>query len=507
MFSDQRFRDNSWATTSESSSALTEEVTYSFAQHLHEQEGRDLHENKGTPDIRWDEVDGDSTRYDIFTAAPPDEQLVKYWFSWAGLALVVGFFSLTLFLSLASNKTVRSKPFNLYLIYLIIPDFTFSILCGITCLMNAVNGEYWSHAMCNFQQLYVVFGFSANCWLNAIVAKQLHSILRDSHDCRRHHIPSAKTITKQALAVYAFTIFLGLLGIIEAPWFPHESGPASGLACVPREGEDTASSLFFWLCFFPLFAGIPILFVMWIIWDVYRRKLLPPSGKRRLLSIYFARIIVVFLIMWLPIMLMMFLFGSWLPPWAHFIEGTWSHLQGAASAGLILQKPDIKRAFVSFVTFGRITIPQEDTERPKRRHGAASDEPVSGPQQGSSADLCFDPSTLDLQLAGSSPLNMLEPTEIERTSAFERMFGLFFSDKTKSSQNGGGSSSNDALPSAHHTLWDDHAGEDSTDIHILSMTEGGINMPEAFKGDGYEENGNKVQADIEGGKEETRTLS
>merc|ERR1711976_1090557 len=100
----------------------------------------------------------------------------------------MGLFSFFVCMSITVDEKVRSKPFNLYLIYLMIPDFTFSLLCAITCLLNALNGGFYSHAMCNFQQLYVVFGIGSNAWLNSIIAHQLHKILRQSNTRRRYKL-------------------------------------------------------------------------------------------------------------------------------------------------------------------------------------------------------------------------------------------------------------------------------------------------------------------------------
>jgi hypothetical protein len=56
-------------------------------------------------------------------------------------------------------------------------------------------------------------------------------------------------------------------------------------------------------------------------------KLLPPSGKRRLLTIYFGRLCLVFIIMWIPAFVVMFVATEWLSPWVDWVGGTWSHLQ------------------------------------------------------------------------------------------------------------------------------------------------------------------------------------
>lgn len=233
-----------------------------------------------------------------------------------------------------------------------IPDITFSLLCALTCLLNALNGSYYSHAMCNLQQFYVVFGIGANAWLNAIIAHQLHKILRQSRTRQRYKLPTRRRVTLQSLAVYAWCLFLGSLGFNESKRFPFISGQASGLACLPLEGRTVASKALFWVAFFPAFAGIPIFYVAYISWDIYHKNLFPPPGQRRLFTIYFGRLIIVFLVMWIPTLVLMFLFSPFMPQWVDFLGGSWSHLQGGISAILALLKPDIKDAFLKFLTCG-----------------------------------------------------------------------------------------------------------------------------------------------------------
>ena len=55
--------------------------------------------DKAIPFLRIDELNANSSRYDHLVAAPPDEQLVKYWYAWAALAYANGLFSFLIFLS------------------------------------------------------------------------------------------------------------------------------------------------------------------------------------------------------------------------------------------------------------------------------------------------------------------------------------------------------------------------------------------------------------------------
>ncbi|CAB9531648.1 expressed unknown protein [Seminavis robusta] len=173
-------------------------------------------------------------------------------------------------------------------------------------------------------------------------------MLSFSGNRRRYSPPSRQYVTMQAMAVYVYCAFLGTWGLMEKDHFPFHSWSVSGLACVPV-ARDTNSSLFFWLCFIPLFAGIPFAYIGYICYDIRKRQLMPPSGRRRMLTIYFGRLIGVFVIMWIPTFVLLWVAGPWLPPWLHFAGGTWSHLQGAVSAGFSLMKPDILNAVKCFL--------------------------------------------------------------------------------------------------------------------------------------------------------------
>ena len=311
-------------------------------------EPRLLHNHRA--DLRqWEYNATVHSRYDYLLAAPSDHTLRVMWTAWAVIAFIVGIISVTVFLGILSNAKARSNSFNFYILFLAFPDFFLSLCCAVTCTLNAVKGEYWSHLQCNFQSFYVVFAISANTWLNAVLAHQLHKMLHFSHCRRRYHPPSRRTVAQQAAVVYVYCTILGLFCLIDQPWFPFHTRASSGMACVPVE-IDKRSSLFFWLVFFPLFVGIPIVYITWVCYDIYHRQLMPPTPDKRYMFIYYGRIILVFFIMWLPTLVLGFLLSSWLPPWGFWAGGTWSHMQGAVSSLVSLMKPDIFRAVRKFVT-------------------------------------------------------------------------------------------------------------------------------------------------------------
>lgn len=345
------------------------------------------------------QLNENSTRYDAITAGPSDDDLMKYWWAWAVVALVVGTASLILFLAIALSPTARKNPFNVYLLYLSIPDFVFSLSCGITCLLNAINGEYWAAWMCTFQQWYCVFGIGSNAWLNACVVRELYTMLRFSNQRRRYKSPTRVHVMQQALLVFLFIGFLGTWGAIEAPHWPYHAGAASGLACLPIE-VDHASTLFFWLVFFPLFAGIPSFYIIFVTFQVWYYKLLPPTGKRRLLAVYFGRLILVFYVMWVPTLVLIFAVPAYLPSWAAFLSGLWSHLQGAVSMAVSLMKPDILKSVKQLLMCqcGKESSKSSRPARPEQTPAASHD--VSDQKWPSQNSWCTNPQNPNATMEG-----------------------------------------------------------------------------------------------------------
>lgn len=73
--------------------------------------------------------------------------------------------------------------------------------------------------------------------------------------------------------------------------------------------------------------GIPFAYVLYVVYICYKKSLLPKGGKRRYLALYFLRLIVAFVLMWLPAIVL--IYGSNLKVWiVSVVGGSLSHLQG-----------------------------------------------------------------------------------------------------------------------------------------------------------------------------------
>ena len=173
-----------------------------------------------------------------------------------------------------------------------IPDLVYTSSCTLSCILNASLGQFWSAAACKWQSVYIIWGAGSNLWLNAVVAWEIRKMLRSSRQRQRYFPPKRRKVVFQALAVYGYCLILGLLGITNWEDLPHQTRAEAGLLCVPL-AHDFASELVFWLVFIPAFMWIPLMIVFYVIYDIWAHKLLPPRGKRRLLGLYFFRLVMV----------------------------------------------------------------------------------------------------------------------------------------------------------------------------------------------------------------------
>jgi hypothetical protein len=314
------------------------------------------------PILLYADLNENNTRYDYALAAPSEEELHIQFVVLAIVNAIVATACFILILAICLSKKVRSFPFNLYILAITVPDFLISFSCLITCAMSAPGGAYVSEVMCTFQAFYLPFGFTANCWMNAVITYQIHKLLKDSHACRRYVPPTRIGIAKQTTAVYLYACLLATIGLFDLPWL-HKSYLVRGFACFPME-HDFASAFVYWLLFIPAMLGLPIMYAAYVSYDIYKRSLLPKEGSRHDLVVYYFRLVLVYFGMWLPYLLLLAI-GNFLQmsPWIFWAASTWSHLQGLASALVaILTKKDINEAVSNFLLC-RSEKNEEDSSR------------------------------------------------------------------------------------------------------------------------------------------------
>ena len=321
------------------------------------------------PPLRRWELNATHDRFDYARATPSEEALRIQFSLLAGINLIVAAACGIVMVAILKSPRVRRNPFNLYLLFIVIPDFIASASCFLTCIMSAPEGTYYSEAMCGWQSWYLVFGFTANCWMNAVIARELYRMLTSSQAYQHYQPPTRRQVIRQAMAVHIYAMSWAFLGTWNIVWLPHKTIVRSGFACFPME-YDFASTLFYWLVFTPAFLAIPLFYVLFVSIQLWRRQLMPPPGKRRRLVWYFARLIAVYFGMWFPMMVVCSIGSNTnLSDWIYWSGAAWSHLQGLVSAVLsATYKEDIWEACCALLCCrperplrGDVSLPRSST--------------------------------------------------------------------------------------------------------------------------------------------------
>lgn len=295
--------------------------------------------------------------------APPsaDRTRLLMWYGWGLLSVYCFLFILGVFGELiysmcvqyrrdptAPQQTRRRSPFNLYLIFLMIPDLTMSGFCALTCIGNIIARKFMSEGMCHFQSWYAVFGFAGSAWMNALIAAEVYRMLKHPlTNSGAYQPPTLSKITRDSLTVLIFAAFVASWGLWDVSWLPLKTvlNP-SGVACIPSahtsspEVGSLRANLFFYGCFVWVLLGGPLAYVAVLCYKIRKHNLLPPRGRQRVLAIFFFRLGVIFLVMWIPSLFMLFIF-SHLNIWVEWTGGLWAHLQGFVSAAFILTKMEV----------------------------------------------------------------------------------------------------------------------------------------------------------------------
>lgn len=252
----------------------------------------------------------------------------------SAIAFVTSVVTIIFTCALLANKRVRSQGWNLYLVLLSIPDAFYNVFrfCyGMVVL---------SHANTSLQTTFPIDWFYAvaNLLLNAVIVYQVHSFLRSFRRPIRVQPPSIKRVLLQSFVVYVLAALCGVW-----MYFLHVKGDViSGFDALRWRQIHTIS-----LCCMVI---PPIVFVAAICFDVWYRKLLPPSNERtRSLALYFLRVIFVFGATWLPFLIITAC-GKNSSRFFGYVGYGLSSLQGTLSVLVASTKSDVHWAVRSFLS-------------------------------------------------------------------------------------------------------------------------------------------------------------
>ena len=264
------------------------------------------------------------------------------------LSLITFVVTLVFTLSIVSNIKARKQSWNIYLIMLSIPDAIYNlfrflydviVIKGLNTSIQTTWSVDWFYAV-------------TNLYLNAVIVYQVHYFLRCVQKRARVPPPTIRLVLLQSFSVY-------LLGACCGIWmhYYHTIGNTiAGIGNYPRFLQIHKISL----CAMVI---PPVLFVTILCIDVWYRQLIPNiegtastntnasyNSRTRIISIYFLRVIFIFMITWLPYMILI-TYGLRNSRVLGYIGMCITSMQGTLSVLVALSKDDIYWAVWTFVTF------------------------------------------------------------------------------------------------------------------------------------------------------------
>ena len=250
----------------------------------------------------------------------------------------------------------RYSTYNLYLVYLAIPDLMYALLrIWIDCCMLTQrsipkgweNGRYFGSSS-SWPSIFRLAYLMANLVMNAVISYEVLVLLRSSRAVQRIKQPSLKRANLQGLAVYVLSLIYAV-----GMWTALERSICLGHALL-----------------FPTLYVLGVNFVIW--WRGY----LPPSSGRnnsspttpseramRTLALYFFCIAYVFIGVWVPA-LAFERYGNYTKNrWANFLYLLIPAIQAIVSTGMILTKPDVRKHVWNLLTLYKACFPKNQSDR------------------------------------------------------------------------------------------------------------------------------------------------
>jgi len=245
--------------------------------------------------------------------------------------------------------TTRKFTYNLYIIFIMLPDAMLNAIEGIKWIVEANNNGVIPISMCYLRYFLIIFYYCSNLYVNAVVAMQVHHLVLNSYKRKRTIPPSVQKVFKQVAAVYIFSLAF-------AGWFvaPLRISPITVTYtnfCAIDFGSEsfgaTSGMMVLLVAFVP-----PMCYVFWIGYQVRKQKLLPLKGRTRALAFFFLRIVIIFMAIYAP-MLILAIVSVTIPPEEHdstfsfLLNSVWSLLnpiQNVVTIYFLSQKDDIAAA-------------------------------------------------------------------------------------------------------------------------------------------------------------------
>ena len=275
----------------------------------------------------------------------------------ASILCVILILSMTL--PLLDRKRRKSySTYNLYLVFLAIPDMTSNAFIIYLLLAHHQWNSHQGYAISNETTTTTNFEWmfdhpldhnvhtlvtTANLYTNAFLVHEMLLLLKDSHRRKRHSPPTIAKVAKQAMVSYGLGIFIFLV----------EYG-------VSRVLEEGGIGYILYQCVSLIFCAVlPLSIMMILSFRIYKQEYLVSTkamyqGRLKILILFFVRIILTDLLLWVPasIAYMLYWFSEEISPskvMAYNVSMVFTATQSIVNFGCSLAKPDARKLIVGLV--------------------------------------------------------------------------------------------------------------------------------------------------------------
>jgi hypothetical protein len=243
------------------------------------------------------------------------------------------------------------SSFNMYLIFIILPDAMLNGIVGISLFWEASHEGTYTSAFCKARNSFSFFYYFTNLYMNAVVAREINILVQNSYRRIRTRPPPFRKVAGQIIGVYLLAALLAAWCLLEVRWSPYTITDA--VYCNPSTGSPTDDPVFTeWTGTLVGLAmvGPPFIYVFWVGWHVWKSNLLPIKGRTRALSLYFFRIVLVFFCFYIPSISIAFIYFN-IPTdyhsirfWMLWVFTLLIPLQCIVTLKLVMTKDDINKA-------------------------------------------------------------------------------------------------------------------------------------------------------------------
>lgn len=270
-----------------------------------------------------------------FVQQPEQDELYIALVVQSTISFITFLVTATFSLAILSNAKVRSQAWNIYLVMLSVPDVIYNLYRLIYGVIVITRSNTFISTSWTIDWFYAV----TNLFLNAIIVYEVHRFVRAfKQQARRVSSPPLNRVFLQGFSVYVVGAGCGV-------WMFHLHTVGDNIA----GGGNYDRFLQIYKISLCSMVIPPTIFVTLICLDVWYRKLLPETGGRtRTLAIYFLRVIFVFMVTWLPYMVLI-TYGLRSNRILAYIGMCFSSIQGTLSVLVAMSKSDIYWAVTSLL--------------------------------------------------------------------------------------------------------------------------------------------------------------